>query len=332
MMNFIWNKKKSENSENLPPMSEGEKWYNRLVYTGLNYWVNLGISLFIADLFLHGKGNKIFKSGVENFSQQISKFSGMKKSTSKWLAEIGLGTFSLNSGGNILLIPTKFLEDNKRNVVYWLNEKLGVDQTAPDGHKLTPDEIYIEQEQDKQSWGRMIYRRFLGWCASTGTGLAIDRILAKKLSSPVMIDGELQTHKQGQAVFTDWTKGGVNYVLNNYVPGGAKIVKNDTFQRYTGYAALDWIYTIITSQILHATNGAHKKEKPHEIEAKKTPEENKVAENNQQSEPQNRSDKKLYQNSVEQKNPQIIRRNHAEEDFVSAALAKQAKAELQVGA
>src|SRR4051812_13211811 len=37
-------------------MSRGEKWYNRLVYQGLNYWLNLGMSLYITDIFAHGGG------------------------------------------------------------------------------------------------------------------------------------------------------------------------------------------------------------------------------------------------------------------------------------
>lgn len=247
-----------------PEMSKGEKWYNTLVYSGLNYWMNLGISLVITDIFMHGKGKKFFESGVAKASHSISAATGMKHSNSKWLAEIGLGTFSLNSGGNILLIPTKYLEDYKRPIVHWLNDKLGVDQTAPDGHKETAKEIYIEQEQDPQSWARMVYRRVLGWGSTTTVGLTLDRVLAKKMPFPKMVDGEKITHIPGQKVFTDATVNGVTHILNE-LPHGANLAASPTFQRYLGYAALDSIYTLMTSKILHATNGAHKEKKPEEI-------------------------------------------------------------------
>lgn len=250
-----------------PEMSLGEKWYNRILYQGVNYWLNLGISLVITDFFLHGKGNAFYKAGMQKFTSGLSAV-GMKKPLAKWVAGQALGTFSLNSGGNILLIPTKFAEDNKRNIVYWLNEKFGVDQTASNGHKETPDEIYIEQEQPEQSWGSMIWRRFLGWGATTAVGMTLDKFAAQKLPVPKMVDGDLVTHKGGQDVFTDLIKNGkygVNALLKQGGATGNAIVATPWVQRYMGYAALDSFYTIITSKILHATNGAGKMKAPHEI-------------------------------------------------------------------
>lgn len=267
-MNLIglFKKKEQELDENgkpLPPPSAGEVWYNRIIYTAMNYWLNLGISLVVTDYFLHGKGANFFKNGVEKMSAGLMA-GGMKRPLAKWASGQALGTFSLNSGGNILLIPTKFAEDNKRNIVHWLNDKLGVDQTAPDGHKETPDEIYIAEEQPKQSWMSMIGRRALGWSMTTVAAMSIDRFAKQKLPTPEMVDGELITHKPGQDVYTDWTKKNVNAVLS-HVPGGNTVVNSDKAQRYMGYAALDWIYTMITSTVMHMTNGAGKMKAPHEI-------------------------------------------------------------------
>ncbi len=260
--------KLNEDGTPAPPMSDGEKWFNRIIYSGMNYWLNLGISLVVTDFFLKGKGAGFFKNGVEKITTGLSA-AGVKPAWGKWFGGQALGTFSLNSGGNILLIPTKLAEDNKRNIVYWLNEKLGVDQTAPDGHKETPDEIYIEQEQPKQSWMRMIGRRVLGWSMTTATGMTLDSLAKQKLPYAKMIDGEMVTHKGGQDVYTDWTKKVVNAGLNKV--GGKSIVENETAQRYIGYAALDWIYTMITSSVMHATNGAGEMKAPHEIGDDKAP-------------------------------------------------------------
>ena len=242
---------------NNPEMSPGEKWFNRLLYTGLNYWVNLGISLMVTDFFLHGGGKKWYTGGVSKIADRFSKW-GMKRENAKWGAEIALGTLSLNSGGNLLLIPTKFIEDRKRQWVYWLNEKMGVDQTAPDGTKLTAENIFIEQEQDPQSWPRMIGRRILGWVATTATGMTLDKVLAK---APLKTHyDQIVVHTPGQQVFTEGTlRAADNILKSGLVPGGHAIANSPTARRYMGYAALDWIYTIITSKILHATNGAHKK-------------------------------------------------------------------------
>lgn len=233
-------------------MSKGEKWFERIVYQGLNYWANLGISLVVTDFFLHGKGNKSFKNGVERSTRWLTKTTPLQERGAKWLSEIALGTFSLNSGGNILLIPTKWLEDRKRPIVHWLNDKMGVDQTAPDGHKMTADEIHIECEQPKQSWPRMIGRRGLAWGSTTAVGLALDRVLRRN-GTP------------GTEVFTKGTVDIAGKGLRGI--GADQIADNPAVQRYMGYAALDWIYTIITSKVMHATNGAKKKQLPTEIDS-----------------------------------------------------------------
>lgn len=262
-----WFKKKepklNEDGTPAPPISQGELWYNRIVYQGVNYWLNLAISLVVTDFFLHGKGAGFYKNTTEKFTNGLAAV-GFKRPLAKWISGVGAGTFSLNSGGNILLIPTKIAEDNKRNIVHWLNDKLGVDQTAPDGHKMTPEEIYIEQEQPKQSWGNMIWRRAQAWAATTTVGMALDIGAKQKYPLPKMIDGQLQTHKGGQDVFTDWTKKWVNSGLNKV--GGQSIVNNETAQRYMSYAALDWIYTIITSNVMHKTNGAGKMQPPDKMD------------------------------------------------------------------
>ena len=86
-----------------------------------------------------------------------------------------LETLSLLSGGWLLLVPMKYLEDNKRKIVHWLNDKMGVDQTAPNGHKETPEEIHIEKEQPHQSWGQVIWRRVQATAAVNVISLALDR-------------------------------------------------------------------------------------------------------------------------------------------------------------
>lgn len=252
-----------------PPgeMSKGEKWYNRIVYQGINYWVNLGLSLYIADLFLHGGGkldpfkgklNSFFESSSKRFSGWLNAIGltnligdkGVKRAT-----EVALGTFTLNSGGNVLLIPMKIAEDRKRPIVHWLNKYVfGEKQLAPDGHEETPEEIYIEQEQPHQSWMNVIKRRILAITSTIASGLVLDWALRTP-------------QKDGQEVFTDTVVGGANYVLNSkHSPDRIKaLAAHPTAQRYMGYAALDTIYTAMTAAVMYMTNGARKGRMPKEI-------------------------------------------------------------------
>ncbi len=261
-------------------MSPGEKWYNRIVYQGINYWLNLAMSMYVSDIFTHGGGKSDFTFGrARNFYDRrlnqltsgLTTLMGHKHQNAAYRAsEVTVATFTLNTGGNILLIPMKWLEDRKRPVVHWLNKHIFKEkQLAPDGHEETPDEIYIEQEQPPQSWGRVIWRRIKAVSATIVTGLVADWALRRKLDAnePRIINGLGQPidHEDGTKRFTRWITTGANKGLN-YVSGSKKFVADDTaLQRYMGYAALDTIYTGITSKVMHMTNGAGPGKMPKEI-------------------------------------------------------------------
>jgi hypothetical protein len=235
------------------------------VYTGINYWVNLGISLVMVDLFRHGSQKGNYDKGVAGIAKALETATPLGKKNAKWVANIALGTFTLNSGGNLLVVPIKIAEDNKRKIVHWLNDKLGVDQTGEDGKKLTPEQIHIEEELPHHSWGKVIWRRVQGFLTTTTVGLTLDHFGARKLDKPITVDGELVTHQQGQDRFSENVVNGAKWALK-YVPGGTKFANNPTAQRYMFNAALDSVYTYITSWIMRATNGAKKAKMPGEVD------------------------------------------------------------------
>jgi hypothetical protein len=173
--------KTSDTFQKKPEMGEGEKKFEWWTYTGLNYWVNLISSVAVADYLLNpaSSGRKKLDYVIEKGTLAVEKM-GVSLKTSHHNSKVWLETLALTSGGWFLLVPMKWLEDHKRPIVHWLNDKLGVDQTAPDGHKKTPDEIHIEKEQPKQSWGEVIWRRFLATIAVTFTGLALDHSFKDK--------------------------------------------------------------------------------------------------------------------------------------------------------
>lgn len=267
-----------------PEMSKGERAYNVTVYNILNYWVNLGSSLVIADFFLHnhvfhkpkltwgGQPIKIFGKEIsgpgmitwsaEKLGSAISTF-GIGKETAIHNTRTALQTLALMSGGWLLLIPLKLLEDDKRGWVHWANRKLGVSQCGPDGREKTKDEIYIEQEQPRQSWLNVIKRRIIATIAVVGTGQLLNFTFRDR-SQPKEVDGK-DTHG-GKAVIERFVVGNVNKALRSgWVPGGSWLADKKMFQRYLGMAALDTAFTKITSVTMYLTNGAKKARMEHEI-------------------------------------------------------------------
>lgn len=234
------------------PITRGEKWYDWIVYSGINYWLNLGISLIIADAVTHGRG----KQSLE----KTAKFIG-KNDKHTHNAKVGLEQLALNSGGWLLLVPMKLMEDRKRPLVHWLNKKLGVEQKGADGHELSPDEIHIEKKQPRQSWARVVGRRILASAATIIPGIVLDNSFRGTRKEPIMVDGKTIDTIGGKERFTNFIVNKSNQALNSgFIPGGRELAKKEWAQRYLSLAALDVINTKITATVMHLTNGARKVE------------------------------------------------------------------------
>jgi hypothetical protein len=150
--------------------------------------------------------------------------------------------------------------------VHWLNKKMGVDMTAPDGHEQTADEIYIEKKQPKQSWGHAYWRRTQAQLAVSVTGYILDKFGAKTLEKAEMIDGKLSTKIGGEKRYTDMISGAVNRGLHSAkIPGNQFLTTNPRAQAYIKFASLDAFYTMITAAVMRFTNGATKDNSPQKI-------------------------------------------------------------------
>lgn len=248
--------------------SKGEKLFTWGVYSGVNYWVNLLSSIAIADYFCNLGGKKVIEKGANGIAKMMAGGDKLRHAKVFSQSQTALRTLTLLSGGWLLIIPMKLMEDNKRPIVHWLNEKLGVNQTAPDGHKLTPDEIYIEQEQPKQSWLNVLMRRTLATATVIGTGQLLNEVgrnraktEAFKKSHP---DSKEDPHG-GKSRVENWVVDTVNTGLNKIGAAGLTKDKKGFFQRYLALAALDTVFTKITAVIMHVTNGAKKAQMPGEV-------------------------------------------------------------------
>jgi hypothetical protein len=242
-------------------MSKGEKWFNWGVYSGMNYWLNLAMSVVITDIFKNRWGQGALKKTADVFAKGLSSTKLFTPADAFHHSKTALETFALLSGGNILLIPLKMLEDRKRPIVHWLNEKMGVNQKAEDGKELSPDKIYIKEAQPEQSWGRIIWRRVLGILAVVGVGHVINGAFRDR-TKPLPLRDEPDTYG-GKTRITDIVMGkpgskfGVNNVLKK-IPGGTWLAENKYAQAYMGFTVLDSVFTGITAVIMKVTNGAKK--------------------------------------------------------------------------
>lgn len=263
-------------------MSKGERWYNWIVYSGINYWVNLVSSVAMADVLIFGKGRKPMDWAIGKVAKGLEASGMMKLKSAYHNSKTTLETLTLLSGGTLLLVPMKILEDHKRSVVHWLNDKLGVDQTAPDGHKQTPDEIFIECEQPKQSWWTAIKRRVYAIATVAAVGQVIEHTMANKgkilpghsydlnpydaTAGKVAFDGHHQGGKdRATESIMSWVNKGAEMV------GVAKPVQTPWVQRWLGLAALDTFFTKVSAVVMKVTNGAKQAKAPHEITNEKSP-------------------------------------------------------------
>lgn len=267
------NKPSEEKTLATPPqMSKGEKWYNWTVYKGLNYWVNLIISLAVADYFINLKGKVRMDKWAEGLGKLFSKGAKEGPAFEKGYhhAKTVLETAILSSGGWLLLVPLKWMEDRKRPIVHWLNKKMGIDQKAPDGHELTPDEIHIEEEQPRQPWWRVVGRRLLGQAAVIAAGHTINGLFRDR-SKPMPAKGEPDTYG-GKNVATNSVVDLANRAFTSgYFPGGKWLATNRAAQAWLNLAVLDSFLTWITASVMWVTNGAKKKKMPQEISSTTLP-------------------------------------------------------------
>lgn len=249
-----------------PKKSAGETAFNLFTYTGIGYIANLVTSVFLADYYLNGGGNKKLNNFVKSSSVKVADLGIIGLKTAYQISSAVIKTLTLTVGGLVLLAPTKFLEDNKRKIVYWLNDKFGNEQTATDENKLTPDEIYIEKEQPHQSWGNMLWRRLEVMAGVIASAWAVDKIFAHptktNLEEIIKIAGK-------EIKFEEHPIGGLQRIEEKVL----KNIKNKDSLANRGITllALDVFFTAIASIVMYFTNGAEKAKMPMELDCSHDP-------------------------------------------------------------
>jgi hypothetical protein len=227
----------------------GEIFFDRTVYTGIGFGLNEVISLIFADKFQYGSGKIIGKQGFEKASDWIAKTFKFKPKikngqtiSAKTSAGNSLLWISLTSGGFILLLPMKWLEDHKAGVVKWMNhvaDKFGGTQTQ---EQIAARDAEVEQTiacEPKQSWGSLLKGRFIAIAASIGLGTLLGEARSEsiKQTSDKILSGAAEKI------------------------GMQKALKSDVFHRYTRLIGVETVSCATSSMVLEIASKFFAKKK-----------------------------------------------------------------------
>ena len=192
------------------PKTKGEKLFDQGLYTGVNWALNLVISIAATVLLMEttrgkflynkqgdainhmvkgelGKAWAACKTGfveplkknsthIAEFEKKLSDLKTQTIAKGESLNNLGLDksgghtafeVFSLCTGGNLLLVPTKLIEDKKPEIVAKLEKKFDKIEEPVDHHF------------DKKTWGDLITARL----AALGTVMGIGYIAAKPFNA-----------------------------------------------------------------------------------------------------------------------------------------------------
>lgn len=249
--------------------SKGERYYNWIAYKGINYWANTLMTIVIADHLNHGKGRAGLDSTIRPVAKAVYSTGLFKrKQTAYKQSKVAIETLTMLSGGWLLLIPLKIMEDNKRSIVHWLNKKLGTAEHDAKGRELTADEIHLETEQPKQTWANVFMRRILASATVMGIGSVLDHTAADKSKKQTLTYQFMgknyveEVHLGGKQRVTNAVVKKVNDVTSA-ITSNNKIGSdpNSLVQRYMNIAVLDSVFTAITAAIMYVTNGSKRAKK-----------------------------------------------------------------------
>ena len=215
--------------------SGGEVLFDRVVYTGIGFGVNEAASLWITDQFMHGKpkwylGGKPFsKEGFDSAAGWIAKKFKMPKAK----AGNTLLMATLLSGGTLLVLPMRWLEENKISWVQRANHMLD----GWRGNKMSAEEVTARDEEveraiacsPQQNWTSLLVGRVAAMFSSWATGTFL---IGPDNNKKIMNWSEKTLTSGAKAV------------------GLEKMAKTDTFKRYAQLTGVETYSCAISSVVL----------------------------------------------------------------------------------
>jgi hypothetical protein len=150
--------------EQIKPKSRGERLFDWLVYGGIGGVGTFIITIPIAFWAKYGRGAERFEQTTEWM---------IKKGLSEQRAEQVMNASATMQGGNVMVFPIKWAEDNKVALVTKLNDMLG-----------EKTDVAALKSEDKQTWGSIVKARMLAWVTVfTGFEIAANTLGGKSLDN-----------------------------------------------------------------------------------------------------------------------------------------------------
>jgi hypothetical protein len=233
------------------PKTRGEKFYDRFIGSS-TYLITFGASLASAYFFkYHETGKRWLKpvsGGLENFFRKNTWLGGKHPDErARNVVEIG----SLMAGGTTPVVPFKWIEDNRTNIINGYNEKFGSgieDEALQAAAQERIDHI------PKQSWSSTLKGR--GAAMGATLALGIPSVTATPIDKAQL-----------------WLTRG----LNTYASIGKRIRPKNADQAFTidKYFVMDGTWSGLTSAVLlvasRLTSRADAKRNEHTIEKEQPP-------------------------------------------------------------
>lgn len=219
-------------------VSVGEKWWNRITYTGVGYAANLALSVVLWDFFVSGGGKPVYH-GIQKAANSMLKSGGMSKAGAENMSDAIAKYIFSPLGGHVTMAPVKIMEDHARYITHVLNKQLDPNYKYKDlkADWNTPDSELpgLANEPNRNTWTQAYLRRGIGWGAVVGSGMALRTI---------GLEGPLE-------------RGTLRALDKTVAMSGSSTLKQISqtprFQRYAQLTALDAYLTVVTSIITALT-------------------------------------------------------------------------------
>lgn len=133
----------NSNTEEAKPLTRGEKIFDWLTYGGIAGVGTFLLTIPVAYWAKYGKGAARFEGATKWLQKQ-----GLSAQT----AEQMMMTNATMQGGNLTVLPVKWMEDNKIACIQKINDIIG-----------DPTDVAALEKEDKQSWSSIIKARVMAW-------------------------------------------------------------------------------------------------------------------------------------------------------------------------
>lgn len=148
----------------------GDYMFDTAVYGGIGYLANAAISLGVTRYAVQMKGTTLSKASKHSeaaFKHLFEFFTKSPEQINKW-ADLSNNILFLGSGGWLLLVPMKWMEDSKLQVVRQIDSAFG---TGPKTQEAYDAQTAYYANQAKQSYGSLVPGRMISYALTISAAL-----------------------------------------------------------------------------------------------------------------------------------------------------------------